>query len=147
MSRTAYYLSEWTDEVMPCGTSLDDWAKWLSEPAPDYGRDEPATDGSEFVADVFELYQVSAVKKYGQWHLTPPPPKNTAWMALRQGDDLGWFAEDVATDLMELSTILDGEISVHPDAAYYIACAVSKPRTILQFKDGSLTPIKSDDET
>lgn len=47
---TLYYLDAFTDEVMPCGPSLDAWAAWLSKPAPDWNRPSPAVDGETFTA-------------------------------------------------------------------------------------------------
>lgn len=47
---TLYYLDSFTDEVMPCGPSLQEWAAWLSQPAPNWDRPLPAADGDTFTA-------------------------------------------------------------------------------------------------
>lgn len=138
MPEIAYYLDEFSDEVTPCGTSLKDWAGWLSEPDEDWNRPEAAKDGDTFTAHVYEFHQVSAVQENGAWVLKPNAPEGTEFMAIRFGDGKGWWADDVASDLDDLRELLDGDIGIHPDGAYFIACAIPKPRVTLTYSGGTL---------
>lgn len=138
MPETAYYLVEFSDEVMPCGTRLEDWACWLSKPDDDWNRPEPATDGDKFTAYVYEFHQVSAVREGGTWVLKPDAPAGTEFMAIRYGDSMGWCADDVASDLDDLRELLDGQPSIHPDGAYFIACGIPRPRVTLTYNSGTL---------
>lgn len=63
MAQTAYYLKDFSDEHMPCGTCLLDWSIWLSKPDEEWDRAEAAKEGEEFEAFVYEFHQVSAVRK------------------------------------------------------------------------------------
>ena len=133
----AYYLSDYMDEVMPCGTGLDDWAEWLSEPDESWGREEPAKNGDTFKAHSYEFHQVEARKVDGEWVFDPSIPVGTEWMAVRYGDGLGWDAEDTGESLPDFGDVLDWHIG--DNEKLFVACAMLKPSVTLVYRDKQLT--------
>lgn len=100
---TFYYLDNWTDEVVPCHPTLQDWAKWLSEPDTDWNRDEPANDGDEFAASsLVVLGDVRAEWKDGRYEAVTAAPEGTDFFFLRHYEGSpGWdaaFSADTIAD-------------------------------------------------
>jgi hypothetical protein len=106
-----YYVSAYTDEVIPCPPTLDAWAAWLSSPpCPNceaFGREGPARDG-----DIFEgftlivLGEVRAEHLGGQWRAVDPIPEGTEVYFQREvAGETGWSAEaaETSSDVLDLA--------------------------------------------
>ena len=103
----SYYIDQYSDEVVPCDCSLDGWAKWLSEPALEWGREKAATDGDTFKASVLRWGDdvIATAQADGSWHLSGEP-ENAALVAVRFGPGAGWDVESIAGDFRDLHDIL-----------------------------------------
>lgn len=51
-----YYLTDYADELVPCDTTPEGWAGWLSKPDPDWGLLEAAKVGDTFNAASLEIF-------------------------------------------------------------------------------------------
>ena len=45
MEETLYYITDYSDEIVPCDCRLQSWADWLSRPDENWDRAAPAVDG------------------------------------------------------------------------------------------------------
>lgn len=50
MEETLYYITDYSDEIVPCDCRLQSWADWLSRPDENWDRAAPAVDGETFRA-------------------------------------------------------------------------------------------------
>lgn len=98
--RTLYYLDAYSDEVMPCGPTLDEWAAWLDKPDSDWRRPEAASDGDTFPAYVEDVTTFQAVWRGGKWE-HPEPPEGAAGFFPHWGPGLGWDVDGYRDTLAE----------------------------------------------
>ena len=105
---TSYYLEPWNDEVLPCDTTLEGWAEWLSKPAEDWNRPEPARDGETFTASVvsWDVDIVATRREGGEWTFNREIPANASILAVRFGEGLGWNFDSVAHDEQGVRDVL-----------------------------------------
>jgi len=109
MPETLIYLERFTDEVMPCRPTLEEWAAWLAEPDPAWGRDAPAKDGEEF--DAYSLLVLGDVRidlVDGEWQAVEPVPEGTDSYFLRHHEGSGgWNAEFSANTIQDTMDCFD----------------------------------------
>ena len=91
---TYYYLSDWTDETMPCQPTLESWAEWLSKPDAEWARDEAAETDTLFKGTTLEvLADLQFSVRDGVVSL-PALPEGADQAFIRYGGpDSGWDAD------------------------------------------------------
>lgn len=94
----SYYLDDFADEVLPCGTTLAEWAEWLSKPDDSWPHDIPE-DGATFVAsrirwgeDIIARRDPAGVKG---WVFSREIEGDPSVVAVRYGPGLGWSPENI----------------------------------------------------
>ncbi len=97
MTVTYIYLDDYSDEVCPCQPTLEEWAKWLSAPAPDWGRRKAAKDGDTFAAGAIEPLNdiVATMTDDNKWSFSSTAPEDADHFAVRYGPGLGWDADSI----------------------------------------------------
>lgn len=91
----AYYIEQWSDEVVPCDCTLQGWAEWLSKPDIQWRRDAPANDGDRFTASVIRFGEdAMAVREGGDWRLFNSLV-DVDFVAARFGKGMGWSGDDI----------------------------------------------------
>lgn len=134
--RIAYYLTEYTDEWMPCDCSLEGWAKWLSEPSEDYNRDVAASDGDTFSATRGEITYHTMIGRLddGAPKFEPALPSNFDLVARCFGFGQGWDADSICDDVSQVEEsepLEEGEMVaalVHDPVAYLVTYRSEPPR-------------------
>ena len=128
--KTNYYLTEYTDETVPCDCTLQGWADWLNAPSEDWNRDSGALNDEEFDAFTIEvLGDVRAEWQNGKWEAVEAIPEGTASFFLRhcQGGD-GWDAEFAADTIEDASDCIHAE-----DGPLWFACTRNGPSIRVRF--------------
>ncbi len=121
--RTHYYIVKFTDEWVPCDCTPSGWAKWLSNPDEEWGRDTPAQDGDTFSASAMTETTVVARKNGEAWMFSPPIPDDTELMVVKYGRDLGWDATDMVDAVPDLIKSLEFE----GGSGMFVACLKERP--------------------
>jgi hypothetical protein len=100
MENPAFYLDDYSDEIMPFGVeelSLDGWAKWLSKGGdPNWPADVPE-DGQVLGASSisFDDDVIAQLGDDGETITFSRPLKGYAFAAVRFGPNMGWSPEDI----------------------------------------------------
>lgn len=130
----SFYLDDFADEVLPCGTSLDEWAAWLGKPDKTWGRTEPAADRSTYSAsrvrwddDVIATRQMD-----GRYTLSREIHGEPAVIAIRFGPGLGWDPDNIVWPASDLTAFLeDPDNGGEPEER--IAVGYSEPDVVLLY--------------
>lgn len=119
--RTLYWLSKWVDETSPHEPTLPAAAEFLRDgcsefwPVANGAPGTPlATDGETVEVHTLDLFAnrvaIRVEDDLGEgWSLTPPPPPEADFFAIRYGHDGGWDAECIAGSLDGLRDILEAD--------------------------------------
>lgn len=136
LPETSYYLDPWNDEVLPCDTTLEGWAEWLSKPAEDWNRPEPARDGETFTASVVAWGDdiVATRREGGEWTFNRPLPADASILAVRFGEGLGWDYDSVAHDETGLRQVLGEVGGTEVGDTELIAIGVDQPQVALVYR-------------
>jgi hypothetical protein len=133
----SYFVEQYTDETIPCSTTLESWAEWLSRPAPDWNRPEATADGETFaVSSIAWQDDIEAtLRAGGEWIFSRPFPADATLLAVRFGPGLGWSCDDVAYDEDGLREILaeaggDGAVGT----TELIAVGVEQPLVTMVYR-------------
>lgn len=90
---TAYYVDKYTDEVVPCDTTLEAWAVWLA--APDLDLLAPALDGDVFSISAMRFDEdIVARRNDGKWRFSRMPD-GADFLAVRFGPGMGWDGDSI----------------------------------------------------
>lgn len=130
-SERAYYLTDYSDEIVPCDCTLQGWANWLSKPDPDWQRSEPAVDGDRFSATVLRFCDdiIATHGAHGWTFSREPDPAD--FMAVRYGEGLGWSA-DMLVEPKGLAEWF-AENGTYCDDVEYIAVATNEPPMMVTY--------------
>lgn len=89
-----FYISEHSDEMLPCVPTLEGWAEWLSKPDEQWQHEIPA-DGENFEAYAILFHDdIIARKVDGDWTFSAIPG-DEAFVAVRFAKGLGWQADNI----------------------------------------------------
>lgn len=108
----SFYIDDYSDEVVPCDTTLDSWAAWLASPArldddgnPDWGRAGPPDDGTVFSASAIRWQDdiIARRRAPGVWTLSREPDAG-AFVAVRFGEGMGWSADNIVCGAIDFET-------------------------------------------
>lgn len=92
---TYIYLSDWSDEVMPCKPTLQGWADWLAAPDADWGRPEAAKDGDSFGAHTLLVLANAPYRVTDAGVELPELPAEATEAFVRfDGPESGWNVDD-----------------------------------------------------
>lgn len=113
VSGTRYYIEDYSDEIVPCDCTLEGWAAWLAKPEEGWGRDEAAADGDRFKAYVTSFGDdiVLSTDADGKPVLSYRPERAN-FFALRWGAGLGWDADNIIGDSLDM---LEDWLTENPD--------------------------------
>jgi hypothetical protein len=102
VTERSFYITDFTDEVMPCEATLEGWAEWLATPDGDdeddgYFRHGPISDGQSFAASAIAWKpDIVATRNADGWTLSRDP-EETDFIAVRYGEGTGWSADNIPT--------------------------------------------------
>lgn len=94
---TYYYLSAWSDEIMPCQPTLESWAEWLSKPDPDWGREEAEETGSLHKGSTLEVLADLPFSVSGGVVTLPEIPEGATEAFIRNGGPGSGWDVDAST--------------------------------------------------
>lgn len=136
LPETSYYLDPWNDEVIPCDTTLEGWAEWLSRPAEEWNRPEPARDGETFTASAVAWGDdiVATRRQGGEWTFSAPLPAGASILAVRFGEGLGWNCDCVAHDEAGLRGVLGEVGGSETGDTELIAVGIDQPQVTLVYR-------------
>jgi len=140
-ARTLHYLTDWTDEVMPCAPTLEGWAAWLAEPDPDWNRHAAEESGAEFAGFTLEvLADVSAEEGPDGWIWSPEPPTEATRFYPYWSEPGGGWAAELSSDSLAgvLANCEDDEPPV------WIACVRDGCEHRYRFEVGADGPVLID---
>ncbi len=97
MTDRSFYITDFSDEHIPCEPTLAGWADWLANPTEIDWPMKPPADGATFEATAI-LWQpdIIATRKDGVWSLSRDPDEN-AFVAVRFGKGLVWSGDQIVT--------------------------------------------------
>lgn len=108
MSETLYYVNDFTDEVMPVSSAtLEAWAEWLAQPAPEWNRAAGFESGAMFAISVASVVEIDCVSTADGWRYdrsldaTGPHDLNGPAYFLRNGSGGGWWPENSGNTIAE----------------------------------------------
>jgi len=130
--KTYYFVSEYTDEILPCVPTLEGWAAWLAEDVTDsWGRTGPIADGTEFaVSRLTDLGTIDLSKDAdGKWQpmLNAVPEGTNLFFAREHMADTGWDA-DFSGDTIE------NALTDWPEDEAFLACVREEPDALYRFE-------------
>ena len=133
MTKTFFYIDDWTDEVLPCIPTLDGWAAWLAENVTDdWGREGPIADGTEFnVSRLTDLGTIALRKNAdGKWWpgMDAPEGTNLYFLRTHMNED-GWDANFSGPTIDDALTDLDDD-----DSEAYLACVREEADVRVRFE-------------
>lgn len=136
----SFYLDRWADEIIPCETTLEAWAAWLSKPDPEWNRKRAAMDGETFTASRIQwAADIIATRRPSgkSYELAIGPDcgdvANASVIAVRFGFGLGWSPENIVGDLDELRDFL-GDPDNGAEETEYVAVGYRLPPVRLLYK-------------
>lgn len=131
MTKTYYYLTEWSEDIMPCGPTLDEWAEWLSKPDADWNRPEAAKDGDTFsCATLIVLGETSATFVNGAWTANTPVIDGTTWLYKKHDQHgSGWDVE-FAGDTIEAAL---HDYEADQGETVWLVCTKDGPHALATF--------------
>ncbi|MEO5605575.1 MAG: hypothetical protein ABIR02_08185 [Novosphingobium sp.] len=89
-----FYLTDFTDEIVPCDCTLAGWAAWLAAGDADWDV-EPARDGQLYEGSAILFGEdIIATCRDGEWSLSRELA-GEQFVAVRFGSGQGWSAEDL----------------------------------------------------
>lgn len=134
----SFYLDDFTDELMPCGTSLSEWATWLSKPDEDWHRDAAAKDGEHFKSSVTRWQQDIIARRdaAGAWSFSAPIPVGATTVAVRFGQGLGWDPDNIiwGEDMQAALASWFAENEQFCDDEEFIAIGMPEPEVMLVYR-------------
>jgi hypothetical protein len=130
---TLYYLSDFSDETMPCAPNLQAWADWLTAPE-GFGRETPATDGETFAAYAMEvLGDIRVEWRNDAWEVVTPIPDSATGFYLRwEEGGSGWDVDHSGGTVNEAVCELEED-----DGPLFLCCVRDLPRLTVRY---SVTP-------
>lgn len=132
-----YYLTDYSDEVVPCDPTPEGWAGWLSKPATDWRRESAATIGATFDAASLEIFawgyafrgSDGTVKISGE-------PHNYQFAAIVDGYSVtSWDIDDIITGVQ------DEELGPRVDDADGCWIAFGREKTLTATYNGPDKPV------
>jgi len=131
MEETLYYITDYSDEIVPCDCRLQSWADWLSRPDENWDRPAPAVDGETFRASSLTILgdvQVEWID--GAWTAVDPIPAGTDAFFRRHARGAKGWDPDFAGQ-----TLLDATDCIEPDEGpLWFACTRDNPDVILTYR-------------
>ncbi|MAY63960.1 MAG: hypothetical protein CML29_17290 [Rhizobiales bacterium] len=96
-----YYLTDYSDEIVPCAATPEGWAEWLSKPAPDWRRAVAAEIGQTFDAASLEIFAWGYAFREPDGGITVTgEPHLYQFTAIVDGDgSVVWDFEDIISSL------------------------------------------------
>lgn len=139
MADRRYYLDDFCDEIMPADGTLDDWARWLSEPDRQWGRKEAAADGAVFVASVIRFEADIVARRSPDGWTFDREPGDASLVAVRFGPGLGWQADNIVypSDGRTMGEALRewfDENDADCDDVEHVAIGFDEPKVSLTFR-------------
>ena len=139
MSERKYYITEYSDEVVPCDCTLDGWAQWLSKPDPEWGRDEAAVPGESFAASVTRFEDDIIATHDGDGWTLSRDPGDADFIAVRFAAGLGWPPEAIVypegdetmADALRLWLEDNGDATDSPEN---VAVGYNEPDVVLTYR-------------
>lgn len=127
---TLYYLTQWSDEVIPCAPTLEAWAEWLAKPDEEWNRNAAAPTGEEYRASALKILGDVRVEWIdGQWQAVGSVPEGTSVFYLRwQEGGQGWDVEHSANTIADAADGVDSD-----DGPLFFACAQDLPDLQIRF--------------
>lgn len=98
----SFYIDDYSDEVVPCDSTIEGWAAWLASPPvidddgdAEWGRDAVPANGTAFSASAI-LWQedIVATNTPEGWSLSRQPADDD-FVAVRFRAGMGWSADDI----------------------------------------------------
>lgn len=134
--KISYFVEQYTDETIPCSTTLESWAEWLSKPDPDWNRLEATADGTVFdVSSIAWQEDIEVtLRAGGEWVFSRPIPANATLLAVRFGPGLGWDCDRVAYDQRGLRDVLSEAGDQAIGATELIAVGVDQAPTRMVYR-------------
>lgn len=134
MSTRHFYVAHYADEVIPCATTLEAWAAWLTAPVdPLWPRGDHA-DGEVFeVSTIDELAEIEAVLNNEVWVLLGEPPAAATGFVCRQGR-IGWDAETWSDEPLGYLNGEDGAACCDDGDVEQIVCCREGPTLICELR-------------
>lgn len=131
MEETLYYITEYSDEIVPCDCRLQSWADWLSRPDENWGREAPAVDGETFKASSLSILgDVRVDWVNGAWSVAEPIPVGTDYFFRRHSrGSRGWDPDFAGSTLQDATDCIDPE-----DGPLWFACTRDNPDVILTYR-------------
>lgn len=118
-TRTAVYIIEWTDEIVPANT-LDGWAEWLFANDPDDGPGRTIADGEQFSVSVGDITYHRCAWAGGKVTVPDAVDWSADTLAVAYGSGSGWTADDIVTDEENLTSYLSFEMGSE-DQGFWLA--------------------------
>lgn len=138
ITETALYLTDYSDEVTPCDTTLAAWQDWLAQPDLAWGRTEAAAEGQIFSGwwQTITWHRAAAVDFAARTvTLDPPAPADIDLVAVSDGPGRGWDADSLCVSLEML--VADRMV----EAGDAVAILGAHRPTRLQWRGGQLVEI------
>lgn len=129
------YLDDYADEVCPCAPTLEAWAAWLSKPAPNWNRPDPAKSGDQFQASALDMSDdiIATQDSAGKWSFSHTPPEGTDFFACRYTEGLGWDADSIHNTLGDMIDWLAENADV-TEQQEHIACGRYVNKLIVTYR-------------
>jgi hypothetical protein len=126
--RVYYYLSDYSDEVVPHTPTLDGIREWLSGPDPACGRKRAARPGERFDLDILTILGWRKATWTGtEWVLDGEFPSTDFLAVVENYGDTSWHAEEIlygeTLDRMLRNHIADNGGSPEERSPIWIVCA------------------------
>ncbi len=96
----SYYLDNWADECVPCDTTLEAWATWLSKGGDaQWPCDDPPADGDVLEASAI-LWSEDIIARCvnGEWVLSRPLAEGEDFAAIRYAEGIGWSSDNIVME-------------------------------------------------
>lgn len=136
--KTLYWINEFADECVPCDSTLEGWAAWLStvDPENSWGRTEPAKDGDTFTAATAMRTDHTVTLASGELSFDPPLPAKWDSLALCYYPGGGWSGDSLAGDLQDFQEIMEEAAEADPDSGPVSALSYGAKAHLTFRRDG-----------